>query len=109
MKFVDSLPPLVEVPNMTGVREPHRTQAVRPLHEHLFPPHIVEHYPQREVAVGQAPDEAVKEEKRANKERRRLCRRIESAERLLETRSNIERRRKCRRRSDAATAVDEEV
>lgn len=106
MKYVGSLPPLVEVPDAVGIRELHRAQAVRPVQERLFPAHVVEHYPHQEAAAEQAVEE---EEKRSYKDRRLLCRRIEPAELLLETRSSVERRRKSRRRSDAATSVDEEV
>lgn len=106
MKYVTSLPPLVEVPDAVGIRELYRAQAVRRVHERLFPAHIVEHYPHQEADVEQAAQE---EEKRSYEERRLVCRRIEPAELLLETRSSVERRRKSRRRSDAATSVDEEV
>jgi len=107
MRYVTSLPPHVDVPDAVGIRELYRAQGARPVRERLFPPHIVENYARREEAAEHpAPPE---KEKRANGERRQLCRRLESVELLLETRSSVERRRKSRRRNDAATSVDEEV
>ena len=107
MKYVSSLPPLAEVPDAVEIRELRHTQPVQAVSARLFPAHIVEHYPHREVIAEQS--EPLEEEKRSDEERRLFCRRTEPAEPLLETRSSVERRRKNRRLCDTATSVDEEV
>lgn len=108
MRYAPSLPPLVEVPESGTLKQAQHAQPVRPVRERLFPAHVAEHYPHRESAEV-PPALAETEEKRNGKERRQYCRRIASAEPLLETRSEFERRKRNRRRGDLATSVDEKA
>lgn len=107
MRYVTSIPPIGETPETSQPEALHPLNAVRPVRARVFPAHPAEFYA-KPTNTNKPPTE-ITEEKRAAKERRQFCRRVESSETLLETRSRVERRKKSRRRADPATAVDEEI
>ena len=109
MRYVQSLPPIVEPPPDEGaVKAATRAGAVTPVAERSLPPMI---YRERAFAAQQhginrhwAP-----RADNAMPDRRKFCRRVQHQQRLLELRNGQDRRRHCQRKNDMTTAIDEKI
>ncbi len=112
MRNVPSLPPPITVPE-----EPGGVQALSPgkapkrVGSRVEPAQVVTHYAPRSIRETLAeiarPSE---EERRSGKDRRKMCRRLETQDKpLLDTRAKTDRRHHNRRQDDPTTNIEEEV
>lgn len=108
MKYTPSIPPIVEAPDNSALREIQRAQAIRAVRERTFPAQKTRHYMPLE-SNSEQPFKSENGEQRLGQEQRDYCRRITPADPLLETRSGVERRKRNRRSDDITTSVDEEA
>ncbi len=109
MRYVPSLPPIVEPPQYDGAVKPAAsTTALAPVQERSLPPIIF-----RQHRPAARPD-AINRHWRpradaAIPDRRLICRRTQDAQMLLDLRSGPDRRRHCQRKNDMTTAIDEKI
>jgi hypothetical protein len=110
MRFVPSLPPLPSVEEEEAPRPVRGARAVRPVEPRTRVPRVIQRFgPQARAAEAAGGPMAVRLEKRATRDRREMCRRLQHVHPFLDTRDAMERRKKKRRDSDIATTLDEEA
>lgn len=112
MRNVPSLPPPITVPEEPGGVQPlSPSKAARKINSRVEPAQVVTHYAPAHVRetlaeIARHPEE----ERRSGKDRRKMCRRLETPEQLLlDTRTKTDRRHNNRRHDDPTTNIEEEV
>lgn len=107
MRYVQSLPPIVEpVPDSGAVKPVAGTHATPRVRERTLPALV--YHPHAPPPQAPAINRRVRPPAAAG-DRRRLCRRLRDVPVLLELRSGKDRRRRNQRRGDLATAIDEQA
>ncbi len=111
MRYTPSLPPLTGISETGEVKPLRDIRAVQPVQERLNAPFIKLAAQQRRASAAdiQGVEEIQPAERRAQVDRREVCRRLFHAAALMDTRAINERRHGKRRRRDETTAVDEDV
>lgn len=109
MRYVQSLPPIVEpLPDSGAVRPAAQVGAVAPVGLRSLPPLVFRHHQPAQIPAA-INRRWVPRMNNGLVDRRVCCRRIHSSRILQELRSGTDRRTHCQRADDVTTAIDEKI